>query len=61
MALRVLNDIGQFWQAWRRDHPEARTLPIVMPIVVYNGERPWTTSCGSESFSQRWGQSARSR
>ncbi|MSP70851.1 MAG: hypothetical protein EXR76_01435 [Myxococcales bacterium] len=40
MALRVLSDIAQVWQAWRRDHPEARTLPIAVPIVVYNGERP---------------------
>ena len=44
MALRALTYVGQVWQAWHRDHPKARTLPLVVPIVVYNCERPWTAS-----------------
>ncbi len=44
MALRVLTYIGQVWPTWHSDHPKARTLPLVVSIVVYNGERPWTAS-----------------
>ena len=29
------------WRHWRRLHPEARHLPAIVPVVVYNGPRPW--------------------
>ncbi|MFY9345814.1 MAG: Rpn family recombination-promoting nuclease/putative transposase [Planctomycetota bacterium] len=26
---------------WRRDHPEAKSLPPVLAFVLYHGEKPW--------------------
>ncbi len=41
MAFRLWQYVGRVWKKWRRDHEGARSLPRVVPIVVYHGERPW--------------------
>lgn len=28
-------------EGWRRDHPEANHLPLLIPVVLYAGERPF--------------------
>jgi predicted transposase/invertase (TIGR01784 family) len=43
MALRVLVYMGLLWQSLARDgelSPSGR-LPPVLPLVLYNGDRPW--------------------
>ena len=44
MALRVWNYLGQFLASLAKLEGvrQRRQLPTVLPIVVYNGERPWT-------------------
>ena len=44
MALRVWNYLGQFLASLAKLESvrQRRQLPTVLPIVVYNGERPWT-------------------
>ena len=44
MALRVWNYLGQFLASVAKLEGvrQRRQLPTVLPIVVYNGERPWT-------------------
>jgi predicted transposase YdaD len=41
MLERVIETKGMMWASWRRQHPEARRLPVIVPVVIYNGPRPW--------------------
>jgi predicted transposase/invertase (TIGR01784 family) len=41
MALRLLGYQARIWERWRIDHPKARTLPLIIPIVMYHGVTPW--------------------
>jgi predicted transposase YdaD len=37
MALRVLRYVTRIWDQYEREHPKARRLPAVIPLVVYRG------------------------
>jgi len=41
MGLRLLGYQVRIWESLHRDHPEAKKLPMIIPIVMYHGERPW--------------------
>ncbi|MEO7734152.1 MAG: Rpn family recombination-promoting nuclease/putative transposase [Kofleriaceae bacterium] len=41
MAERLLGYQVRIWDRWRVDHPKARTLPMILPIVMYHGASPW--------------------
>jgi hypothetical protein len=41
MLPRVIDIEGKMWQSWRRLHPESSHLPVIVPVVVYHGARPW--------------------
>jgi predicted transposase YdaD len=45
MPLRVLEMIVEFLKGWRKEHPEARRLPAILPIVLYQGATPWSAPC----------------
>ena len=42
MALRVLNYITNFYMDFLVNNSGIKKLPAVFPIVLYNGEAPWT-------------------
>lgn len=42
MAFRALVYIVRIWQSWLRQHPDARALPAVVPVVLHHGPRPWS-------------------
>jgi hypothetical protein len=42
MAYRLLGYQSRIWERWRTDHPKARTLPMIIPIVMYHGVTPWS-------------------
>ena len=42
MALRVLNYITNFYMDFLVNNKGVNKLPAVFPIVLYNGEAPWT-------------------
>ena len=42
MALRVLNYITNFYMDFFVNNRGVKKLPAVFPIVLYNGEAPWT-------------------
>jgi predicted transposase/invertase (TIGR01784 family) len=42
MAYRLLRYQDRIWQRWRADHPKAKTLPMIIPIVMYHGVMPWS-------------------
>ncbi|HEY2516684.1 MAG TPA: Rpn family recombination-promoting nuclease/putative transposase [Polyangiaceae bacterium] len=41
MAFRCLRYVVRVWERWLRDHPGAKTLPIVLPVVLHHGEGAW--------------------
>ena len=43
MAFRVLRYVTRIWDQYERDHPKARRLPAVIPLVVYQGDDHWTS------------------
>ena len=42
MAERLLSYEVRIWDRWRVDHPKAKTLPMILPIVMYHGASPWS-------------------
>ena len=42
MMLRLLGYLLRIWEGWRRRYPEAKRLPIVIPLVLHQGPGPWT-------------------
>ncbi len=43
MAFRVLRYVCRVWDAYLREHPQARRLPAVIPLVVYQGPGLWAS------------------
>jgi hypothetical protein len=43
MAFRVLRYITRIWGQYEREHPKARRLPAVIPLVVYQGPGRWAS------------------
>jgi predicted transposase/invertase (TIGR01784 family) len=41
MAFRLLRYQDRIWERWRTDHPKVKTLPMIIPIVMYHGATPW--------------------
>jgi hypothetical protein len=41
MGLRLLGYQVRIWERLRLDHPNAKKLPMIIPIVMYHGEKPW--------------------
>ena len=42
MGLRLLEYMCRIWQAFRRDNPKAKRLPVVFPLVVHHSAKGWT-------------------
>src|SRR5262245_8300368 len=42
MAYRLLCYKARIWERWRAEHPKARTLPMILPIVMYHGATSWS-------------------
>ena len=42
MALRLLRYLLRIWERWLADHPKAERLPVIVPVVLYHGEKPWS-------------------
>lgn len=41
MLPRVIELESKMWQSWRKLHPGASHVPVIVPVVVYHGARPW--------------------
>jgi predicted transposase/invertase (TIGR01784 family) len=42
MAYRLLRYQVRIWEEWFSRHPEAKTLPMIIPVVMYHGQAPWS-------------------
>ncbi len=41
MRLRLLNYCTLVWMKWQRAHERERRLPLIVPLVFYQGVEPW--------------------
>jgi len=44
MVLRIFIYMGRIWAQFRRDYKDAKRLPGIIPVVVYQGEGGWTAA-----------------
>ncbi len=42
MPLRMLRYLIRIWDRYLDEHPKAKRLPMIVPLVVYQGSRRWT-------------------
>jgi predicted transposase YdaD len=42
MPLRMLRYLTRIWDRHLQEHPKAKRLPMIVPLVVYQGPRRWT-------------------
>lgn len=49
-ALQLLRYVVAIWERHRREHPEQRRLPPVLPLVLHHGKRPWHGPCDLRSL-----------
>ena len=42
MPLRMLRYLLRIWDRYLEEHPKAKRLPMIVPLVVYQGSRRWT-------------------
>lgn len=41
MPLRLLGYMTRIWERHRREYPDERTLPPIVPLVIHHGATPW--------------------
>lgn len=44
MAFRFLRYVVRVWERWLEEHRGAKTLPIVLPVLLHHGEGTWASS-----------------
>jgi predicted transposase YdaD len=50
MPLRLLRYIVRIWERWLGDHPLAKRMPIVVPVVLHHGATEWQAAPGLSSM-----------
>jgi len=40
-AFQLLRYIVRILERFRREHPDAQSLPMIVPLVIHHGRRPW--------------------
>ena len=41
IRLRLLNYCLMIWMQWHREHEQEERLPLIVPVVFYQGAQPW--------------------
>lgn len=52
MALRLLRYLVRIWERWLENHDDVEQLPVIVPLVFYHGEKPWSAPLSFESLVQ---------
>jgi predicted transposase YdaD len=42
MGLRLLRYLVRIWERWLADHRKAERIPVIVPVVLYHGAKPWS-------------------
>lgn len=54
MALRVVHYVSSFYMDVIHTHPDAKYLPPIFPIVLYNGDDKWTAPTKLTDLLEPW-------
>jgi predicted transposase/invertase (TIGR01784 family) len=41
VSLQLLRYQVRIWEQYRKQHPKARSLPAIIPLVIYHGKKTW--------------------
>lgn len=44
MSFRLLRYMVRIWEYYLKTNPKAEKLPLIFPLVLYNGESPWSAA-----------------
>ena len=50
MVLRLLGYLLAIWKAYRAEHPRAKKLPAIMPVVMHHSPTGWTAKVAFEDL-----------
>jgi predicted transposase/invertase (TIGR01784 family) len=50
MAYRMLVYMTRLWEQYLRDHPEAKVLPAVIPVLLHHSDTGWTAATAFEDL-----------
>jgi hypothetical protein len=50
MSFRLLRYEVRIWERWLRDNPNARALPVILPVVLHHSVEGWTGSTAFEDL-----------
>ena len=50
MAYRLLKYMLAIWDRWLAEHPDAKTLPVIIPVVVHHSDSGWTAATALEQL-----------
>jgi hypothetical protein len=50
MSFRLLRYEVRIWERWLRDHPGARALPVILPVVLHHSVDGWSGSTAFEDL-----------
>lgn len=46
MPARLHIYVARIWARWLKDHPDAKSVPLVLPVVIHHGRKPWRWPTG---------------
>jgi predicted transposase/invertase (TIGR01784 family) len=50
MAFRLLGYQLRIWERWLSEQPRARSLPVIVPVVLYHGLETWSAPVAFEAL-----------
>jgi len=50
MPFRLLRYMVRLWETYLKEHPEARRLPLILPVVLHHSETGWTAATRLEEL-----------
>lgn len=56
MPIRMMIYLFRIWEQYFKQRPEAKKLPVIIPIVLYQGKTPWRSSLDFADFFELGGE-----
>ena len=36
--------MNQIWEEYKKQDPTSKKIPVILPVIVYHGKKPWNIS-----------------
>src|SRR5688572_2952713 len=50
MGLRMLRYAVKIWDAWLKENPHAKLIPVILPVVLHHSTEGWTAAVAFEAL-----------